>query len=94
MAPRRLPLQKTKQNKKTLKCSGYIEFSTVLHMLDSVFPRCCSTSVNEMPPFNKSKIFTLSFKLNYFYLILRAPFALERYIFTKLRPRTTRQITQ
>jgi hypothetical protein len=41
-----------------------MEFSAVLWMLDSLFPQPCPVSSKNMPPSNKSEIFTLPLKLS------------------------------
>jgi hypothetical protein len=102
MVPRRLLLRKTHE------CSGCIEFSSVLKMPDSSFPRCCPTSTKDMLPFNKSKIFTLSLKnvryLSYmpflawedyhnFYLAFWALFALGEACFHKIKGRKYSEIS-
>jgi hypothetical protein len=47
-----------------------IEFSTVLLILDLFFPLHHPISPKEMPPFNKSKFFTLPLHLSIFQIII------------------------
>jgi hypothetical protein len=63
------------------------EFSAVLRMLDSFFPSPCPNSSEDMLPFNRSKIFTLSLKLSTLTLtlLLGQHLLFGRHIFAKLR---------
>jgi hypothetical protein len=50
--------------RKNCECSGSTEFNIKLRVLDSFLSGHHPTSIKDIPLFNKSKIFTLSLKLN------------------------------
>jgi hypothetical protein len=73
--------------RKNCEFSGWIEFRTVLRMLDSFFLECHPTSTTDMPPFNKSTNFPLSLKLSTCaFILLSGPHLLfEKQVFTMVR---------